>query len=243
MRTGPSAGAYHRRGGIPVRPARRRNAARSLRRRRFAARNGTSAHDVSHLSGQCRRSARRGRFSAVSEPRAEFGPRGAAWPVRGPDPRRFVAVASFMPRPSRCLQHVQALDVERQAHQVPLALDPAVGSLRQPLALRIHRTGPAGVASFSTIRPVAGCLSRSRVAACLPSRPGATYPSTPRCSRSVKSRSLQYPASASTVAGCASSVSSTVSSNTGNSPWSLAFAVRPVATTNWCSASTAICAL
>ncbi len=42
---------------------------------------------------------------------------------------------------------------------------------------------------------------------------------------------MQYPASASTVAGCASNVSSTVSSNTGNSPWSLAFAVRSVATT------------
>ena len=62
-------------------------------------------------------------------------------------------------------------------------------------------------------------------------------------SRSVRSRSLQYPASASTVSGCAANVSFTASSNTGNSPWSLAFAVRSVATTNWCSASTVTCAL
>ena len=61
--------------------------------------------------------------------------------------------------------------------------------------------------------------------------------------REIGNAPLQYPASASTVSGCASNVSFTASSNTGNSPWSLAFAVRSVATTNWCSASTAACAL
>ena len=54
--------------------------ARSLRRRRFAARNGLPAQDLSRVSGQRRRSARRGRFSAVGEPRAEFGPRGPQGP-------------------------------------------------------------------------------------------------------------------------------------------------------------------
>ena len=74
------------RGGIPtadgragsVRTYTRRP--RSLRRRRFAARNGLPAQDLSRVSGQRRRSARRGRFSAVGEPRAEFGPRGPQGP-------------------------------------------------------------------------------------------------------------------------------------------------------------------
>ena len=53
---------------------------RSLRRRRFAARNGSSAHDLSHVSGQRRRSAARGRFSVVGGQRAKFGPRGPQGP-------------------------------------------------------------------------------------------------------------------------------------------------------------------
>ena len=61
-------------------PAGRAHRARSLRRRRFAARNGLPAQDLSRVSGQRRRSARRGRFSAVGEPRAEFGPRGPQGP-------------------------------------------------------------------------------------------------------------------------------------------------------------------
>ena len=39
---------------------------------------------------------------------------------------------------------------------------------------------PAGVDSFSTMRPVAGCFFRLRAATFLSSRPVATYPSTPR---------------------------------------------------------------
>ena len=53
---------------------------RSLRRRRFTARNGSSAHDLSHVSGQRRRSAARGRFSVVGGQRAKFGPRGPQGP-------------------------------------------------------------------------------------------------------------------------------------------------------------------
>ena len=53
---------------------------RSLRRRTFAARNGLSAHDLSHVSGRLRRSAGRGRFSAVDEQRAKFGPCGPHGP-------------------------------------------------------------------------------------------------------------------------------------------------------------------
>ena len=41
--------------------------ARSLRRRTFAARNGSSAHDLSHVSGQSCRSAERGRFRSGGE--------------------------------------------------------------------------------------------------------------------------------------------------------------------------------
>ena len=50
--------------------------ARSLRRRTFAARNGSPADDLSHVSGQRRRLAGRGRFSAVGEPKAKSGRRG-----------------------------------------------------------------------------------------------------------------------------------------------------------------------
>ena len=70
-------------------------------------------------------------------------------------------------------------------------------SLIQPLGasdshLRCaYRSRPAGVASFSTIRCVAGCVCASRRAVFFPSRPGATYPSIPRASSSDKSRSLQ----------------------------------------------------
>ena len=49
---------------------------RSLRRRRFAARNGSPAHDLSHVSGRLRRSAGRGGFSVVGEQMTKFGPRG-----------------------------------------------------------------------------------------------------------------------------------------------------------------------
>ena len=63
-------------------------------------------------------------------------------------------------------------------------------------------------------------------------RPGATYPPMPRASSSDKSRSLQYPASASTVSGCASKVSFTSSSNPTIVPWSLAFGPSSVATIN-----------
>ena len=54
--------------------------ARSLRRRRFAARNEASVHRLSHVPGRLRRSAARGGFSAIGEPRAEFGPRGPQGP-------------------------------------------------------------------------------------------------------------------------------------------------------------------
>ena len=55
-------------------------AARSLRRRRFAARNGSPAHDLSHVSGRLRRSAGRGGFSVVGEQMTKFGPRGPHGP-------------------------------------------------------------------------------------------------------------------------------------------------------------------
>ena len=54
--------------------------ARSLRRRRFAARNGSPAHDLSHVSGRLRRSAGRGGFSVVGEQMTKFGPRGPHGP-------------------------------------------------------------------------------------------------------------------------------------------------------------------
>ena len=53
---------------------------RSLRRRRFAARNGSPAHDLSHVSGRLRRSAGRGGFSVVGEQMTKFGPRGPHGP-------------------------------------------------------------------------------------------------------------------------------------------------------------------
>ena len=56
--------------------------ARSLRRRRFAARNGSPAHDLSHVSGRLRRSAGRGGFSVVGEQMTKFGPHG---PHRPPE--------------------------------------------------------------------------------------------------------------------------------------------------------------
>ena len=56
---------------------------RSLRRRRFAARNGSPAHDLSHVSGRLRRSAGRGGFSVVGEQMTKFGPHG---PHRPPEP-------------------------------------------------------------------------------------------------------------------------------------------------------------
>ena len=49
---------------------------RSLRRRTFAARNESSSHALSSVSGRLRRSARRDGFSVVGEQRAKFGPRG-----------------------------------------------------------------------------------------------------------------------------------------------------------------------
>ena len=57
-----------------------RRAPRSLRRRRFAARNGSPAHDLSHVSGRLRRSAGRGGFSVVGEQMTKFGPRGPHGP-------------------------------------------------------------------------------------------------------------------------------------------------------------------
>ena len=50
------------------------HAARSLRRRTFAAQYGSPAHALSFVSGRLRRSAERGRFSAVGEQEGEFGP-------------------------------------------------------------------------------------------------------------------------------------------------------------------------
>ncbi len=50
--------------------------ARSLRRRTFAARNESSSHALSSVSGRLRRSARRDGCSVVGEQRAKFGPRG-----------------------------------------------------------------------------------------------------------------------------------------------------------------------
>ena len=47
---------------------------RSLRRRTFAAQYGSPAHALSFVSGRLRRSAERGRFSAVGEQEGEFGP-------------------------------------------------------------------------------------------------------------------------------------------------------------------------
>ena len=74
------------------------------------------------------------------------------------------------------------------------------GRLRQPLAIGIRRPSTAAVASFLAMRLVAGCFFGSRVVAVLPSRGRCHVPaSTRRVSRSTKSRSLQYPASASTV--------------------------------------------
>jgi hypothetical protein len=54
--------------------------ARSLRRRTFAARNGSSAHALSSVSGPLRGSAARGGFWMVGEQKAEFGPRGPHGP-------------------------------------------------------------------------------------------------------------------------------------------------------------------
>ena len=47
---------------------------------RFAARNGSPAHDLSHVSGRLRRSAGRGGFSVVGEQMTKFGPRGPHGP-------------------------------------------------------------------------------------------------------------------------------------------------------------------
>ena len=54
--------------------------ARSLRRRTFAARNGSPAHDLSPVSRRLRRSAWRGGFAVVGEQKVEFGPRGPHGP-------------------------------------------------------------------------------------------------------------------------------------------------------------------
>ena len=53
---------------------RRMGKTRSLRRRTFAAQYGSPAHALSFVSGRLRRSAERGRFSAVGEQEGEFGP-------------------------------------------------------------------------------------------------------------------------------------------------------------------------
>lgn len=72
------AGSRHRR--PRNRSVGRRKTARSLRRRTFAARNGSPAHDLSPVSGRLRRSAWRGGFSVVGEQKVEFGPRGPHGP-------------------------------------------------------------------------------------------------------------------------------------------------------------------
>ena len=54
--------------------------ARSLRRRRFAARNEASVHGLSHVPGRLRRAAARGGFSAVGEHMAKLGLRGPHGP-------------------------------------------------------------------------------------------------------------------------------------------------------------------
>ncbi len=54
--------------------------ARSLRRRTFAAGNGSPAHALSSVSGRLRRSAGRDGFSVIGEQRAKFGPRGPHGP-------------------------------------------------------------------------------------------------------------------------------------------------------------------
>ena len=53
---------------------------RSLRRRRFAARNEGSVHGLSHVPGRLRRAAARGGFSAVGEQRTKLGLRGPHGP-------------------------------------------------------------------------------------------------------------------------------------------------------------------
>ncbi len=53
---------------------------RSLRRRTFAAGNGSPAHALSSVSGRLRRSAGRDGFSVIGEQRAKFGPRGPHGP-------------------------------------------------------------------------------------------------------------------------------------------------------------------
>ena len=80
--------------------------------------------------------------------------------------------------------------------------DPAVGASDGRLRCA-YRFRPVGVAGFSTMRYVAGCLPASPSADRLPSRLGATYPSMPRASGSAGSRPPQYPASVGTVPSCA----------------------------------------
>ena len=95
------------------------------------------------------------------------------------------------------------LDVQRQAHEVPLAahlrqasqaessesehlLDPPVRRLREPLALRVPGFARGARSSFSPMRCVAGSRAGSTATWDLPSRPSATCASMPRSSSSSR---------------------------------------------------------
>ena len=76
--------------------------ARSLRRRTFAARNGSPAHALSSVSGRLRQSAGQGGFSVVGEQRAKFGPheppetavRVDLPPIRAAFPASYAAIST-----------------------------------------------------------------------------------------------------------------------------------------------------
>ena len=151
-------------------------------------------------------------------------------------------------------QSPHALDVQRQAHQMPLAshllhpalnsesqhlLDPAVRCLRDPLA---RRTEP-GPRHWPTSRPCDGWPGESvhwpPLAPC-PRAPvphaialAPAPPSPPRCS-SPRQRAPHPVRPRSSL---------TSSSNGSIWPWSLACASTSVATMNWCASSTSVCAL
>ena len=84
-------------------------------------------------------------ISVVGEPRAEFGPRGPHGPPKAAIPVDWPPLRTSCP-PLRCRQHVQALDVERQAHQVPLA-----PRLRQSTQAEAPEADPIGQRVFGIV--------------------------------------------------------------------------------------------
>ena len=139
-------------------------------------------------------------------------------------------------------QRLEAFHIQRQAHQVPLALrllqspetetpkaqhvfDPTVRRFRQPLALCI--SGPAchgrQLLLHASLGRIGVRIHRHR----LPTFPAQRHitVNAPR----LQLRQVRFVAvagTANTVAGCSSKVSFTSSSRPTNSPWSLAFAGR-----------------